>query len=179
MNQVRILSQNLKKSTLLAQLIFSSILCYSNIYGQNEWQQITNPSITEVAANFQTPPFAYGMTQWWGWDGPMNEAVIKRNLDAFKSRGVKIVTIEPGYDMPAPYLSDGWFELIKTAVAEAKQRDMRMRTRLSSSYYPSNQFNFYSCFKSSSVLSNGRRKSNFSGQRAFTNRGGEFPENRK
>ena len=91
-----------------------------------EWQRITDPTVSEVASNFQTPPVEYGLTQWWGWDGPMTEAVIKRDLDAFKARGVNIVTIEPGYDMPAAYLSEGWFELMKIAVEQAKQRNMRI-----------------------------------------------------
>ena len=110
----------------LCLLMLPALFCNAANAQDRLWQQITDPSAGEVAANFLTPPVEYGLTQWWGWDGPMDETVIKRDLDAFKARGVKIVTIEPGYDMPAAYLSPGWFELVKIAVGQAKQRDMRV-----------------------------------------------------
>jgi hypothetical protein len=66
------------------------------------------------------------MTFFWGWDGEMTEEVIARDLDAFKARGVHIVTLESGYDMGSLYLSPGWFELVKKTVELAKERDMRV-----------------------------------------------------
>jgi hypothetical protein len=57
----------------------------------------------------------------------MTERVITRDLDGFLARGVRAVTIEPGYKMDnAPYLSPAWFQTIKIAVQAARKRDMRI-----------------------------------------------------
>jgi hypothetical protein len=56
----------------------------------------------------------------------MTEEVIVRDLDEIRSRGIRSVMIEAGYDMSAPYLSPGWFELVRLAVEHARQRDMRV-----------------------------------------------------
>jgi hypothetical protein len=90
------------------------------------WQELTMPSVAEVAANFGAPPSEYGLTVWWGWDGPITAEVINRDLDAFRAKGIQAVTIEAGYGMNAPYLSPGWFETIKLAVEQAKRRGLRV-----------------------------------------------------
>ena len=45
-------------------------------WGQRPWQQLSDPTAEEVAAHFQSPPSEYGMTFYWGWDGPVTEEVI-------------------------------------------------------------------------------------------------------
>jgi hypothetical protein len=52
----------------------------------------------------------------------MSREVIARDLDTLYAKGFRAVTIEAGYRMPADYLSDGWFKLVKVAVEEAKKR---------------------------------------------------------
>ena len=84
------------------------------------------PSAAAVASIFPTPPPEYGPTVTWGWDGPVTEAVISRDLDRLKAIGFRAVTIEAGYGMSAPYLSPGWFETVKVAVEQAKRRGMRV-----------------------------------------------------
>jgi hypothetical protein len=90
------------------------------------WQHLNDTGVTDLAANFQSPPVEYSMTFYWGWDGGITEEVISRDLDAFRERGVHIVTLEPGYDMGSPYLSDGWFKLVKKTVELARERNMRV-----------------------------------------------------
>jgi hypothetical protein len=90
------------------------------------WQAITVPTAAEVAARFAAPPAEYGLILWWGWDGPMSEEVIVRDLDEIRARGVQCVMIEAGYEMAEPYLSPGWFELVRLAVEHARQRGMRV-----------------------------------------------------
>lgn len=91
------------------------------------WQQLRTPGVDEVAASFQSPPPEYGATVTWGWNGPMSAEVITRDLDMFHARGLRAVTIEAGYRMDnAPYLTDGWFELIRLAAEEADKRGMRI-----------------------------------------------------
>jgi len=85
------------------------------------------PSAAEVASVFPAPPPEYAVTITWCWDGPMTEEVIVCDLDLIHSRGFRAVTIEAGYDMDnAPYLSDGWFRLVRFAVEQAKSRGMRV-----------------------------------------------------
>lgn len=90
------------------------------------WLTLTDPSAEEAAAAFSEPPVEYGMTFYWGWDGNVTEEVVARDMDAFSKRGVRIVTLEPGYGMSSPYLSEGWFESVKMAVEQARRRGMRV-----------------------------------------------------
>lgn len=99
---------------------------YPAVLAQQTWQKISSPSLEEVAGHFQSPPPENGMVLWWGWDGPVNEEVIIRDLDYIKSRGFSCVMIEAGYGMNEPYLSPGWFNLVKIAVKHAKERQMRV-----------------------------------------------------
>ena len=73
---------------------------------------------------FKTPDSSYGPSILWGWEGEITRDVIIRDLDRFKSLNIRSVNIEAGYGLPSPYLSDGYFELIKFAVEQAKLRGM-------------------------------------------------------
>ncbi len=88
--------------------------------------EISNPDASEVAKAFTDPPAEFSLSFYWGWDGEVTEEVIARDLDEFKSKNVRIVTLEPGYNMPHSYLSPGWFEGVRSAVRLAKERDMRV-----------------------------------------------------
>jgi hypothetical protein len=93
---------------------------------ERPWQKFNDTGVDELAANFQSPPVEYSMTFYWGWDGEITEEVIARDLDAFRERGVYIVTLESGYDMGSPYLSEGWLNMVKRTVELARERDMRV-----------------------------------------------------
>lgn len=93
---------------------------------QPAWQKLSAPTVQQIKASFQVPPSYHSNSVTWGWNGPMSREVIARDLDSLYRRGFRAVTIEAGYKMPADYLSDGWFRLVKTAVEEAKKRDMRI-----------------------------------------------------
>ena len=104
-------------------IVISFIPCVV-INAQGAWQIISDPESGSLAANFKSPPPEYGMILWWGWDGPMTDTVIKRDLDRIKAMGFRGVMIEAGYGMTAKYLSTEWFLLVKQAVDEAKKRNM-------------------------------------------------------
>ena len=93
---------------------------------ERPWQALQMPSVSDVAARWRTPPPEHGVTLWWGWDGPVDETVIRRDLDLIRSKNIRSVLIEAGYGMSAPYLSAGWFERVALAVGEARRRDMRV-----------------------------------------------------
>jgi hypothetical protein len=90
------------------------------------WQKITHPTASEAAAIFRAPPPEYSGQFTWGWSGPVDHAVIARDLDDMKALGVQAAIIEPKSGNLHPYLSPEWFDLVKDAVAEAKKRNMRL-----------------------------------------------------
>jgi hypothetical protein len=57
--------------------------------GHRPWEEISDPSVAEVASRFGTPPPEYGLILWWGWTAPMTEAVITRDLDEIGARGIR------------------------------------------------------------------------------------------
>ncbi|MCX6329793.1 MAG: glycosyl hydrolase [Bacteroidia bacterium] len=112
------------KKTIISAIFLIAAAILSD--AQQPWQKITDPKTSEIAGNFKSPPAEYGMILWWGWDGPMTDTVIRRDLDRIKEMGFQGVMIEAGYGMSAKYLSPEWFSLVKLAVYEAKQRGMRV-----------------------------------------------------
>jgi len=109
---------------LFLVLVLVILLNNSVISAERPWPKILDMTVAEVASNFKEPPAEYSMTFYWGWDGPVTEEVIIRDLDEFKAHGVRAVTLEPGYDME--YLTTGWFEMVKVAVEQARIRGMRV-----------------------------------------------------
>jgi len=113
----------MKKGTVqILILLFTAIACKA----QQPWQQFSDLTTKEISAKFESPPPEYGMILWWGFDGPVTDTVIKRDLDRIKAMGFRGVMLEAGYGMTAKYLSPEWFALVKVAVREAKIRGMRV-----------------------------------------------------
>lgn len=90
------------------------------------WQKITDPSAADAAKVFASPPPEYSAQFTWGWGGPVDREVIERDLDGMKALGVHAAIIEPKAGMKEPYLSPGYFDLVRVAVEEAKKRNMRL-----------------------------------------------------
>ena len=107
-------------------IVFFSFLFNAGFCSPVWWKTIRMPTSAEAAAEFQSPPAEYGPTLWWGWDGPVDEEAIRRDLDAIQAFGFTSVMIEAGYNMAAPYLSQDWFNLVGVAVREADRRGMKV-----------------------------------------------------
>lgn len=109
--------------------IFSSLFILfiaARAFSQASDQAFSDKSIRDIRKEFVTPPSEYGMILWWGWDGPVTDTVIRRDLDRIKAMGFRGVMIEAGYGMTAKYLSQEWFRLVKTGVEEARKRGMKV-----------------------------------------------------
>lgn len=106
--------------------LFLVCICFSSVFTQQPWQSLQNSSVAEASEQFKNPPPENSITLWWGWDGPVDEAVIMRDLDLIKSFGYNAVMLEAGYGMKHAYLSEGWFKLVAFAVEQAKLRNMRV-----------------------------------------------------
>ncbi|HYQ55785.1 MAG TPA: hypothetical protein VEP89_00465, partial [Draconibacterium sp.] len=125
-------SNELNGIALRALLFLASILMVMmflsscNTSSPTPVAKISAPGADEVAQQFENPPAEYAISFYWGWDGDVTEEVIERDMDQFKANNVHVVTLEPGYNLPFAYLSEGWFERVKTAVNKAKERDMKV-----------------------------------------------------
>ncbi|GAB3905122.1 hypothetical protein GCM10028826_07020 [Mucilaginibacter boryungensis] len=101
--------------------------CALNLKAQNAvWQRLTNPTYAEMQANLKNYPLPYGQTLTWGLQGPVTRESIVKDLDAICKTGLRVVTIEAGYKMNDPYLSDGWFKTVQIVVEELKKRGMHL-----------------------------------------------------
>jgi len=96
---------------------------------QRPWQQVTFPSLRDVAANFREPPHYFGAIQpFMGWNGPDANERKKRiveDLDRLAASGVFMVNMSPGRGAPE-YLSPEHMAQVKFVVAEAKKRGMKL-----------------------------------------------------
>ena len=90
------------------------------------WQIMTDPDLAQVAAVFLSPPPEYSAQFTWGWRGRVDHASIVRDLDGMKALGVQAAIIDPASGMRDPYLSPGYFDLVRYAVEQAKQRNLRL-----------------------------------------------------
>jgi len=93
---------------------------------QQPWQKVTLPKYNAMAATLKNYPTAYAETLTWGLEGPLSRESVIADLDAIYKQGIRVVSIEAGYGMKVPYLSDGWFDNIKIIVEELKKRNMRL-----------------------------------------------------
>ncbi len=90
------------------------------------WEGIHGLSLSEAEANFAEPPVEFASNVIWGWEGQMDIATMRHDLDSIKSKGFRSVIFEAGYNLPYEYLSDDWFKAIRTAVLEAKARGLKV-----------------------------------------------------
>ena len=93
---------------------------------QQPWQKIQMPTAAQVAQIWKAPPPEYGPEPYYGLNGPVDETVIRRDLDTMKSLGYQAVTVQAGYGMPFAYLSPDYFKFFRTFVEEAKRRNIRV-----------------------------------------------------
>src|SRR5271157_3079494 len=104
---------------------------------QRPWQEITVPSVRDVAANFKAPPHEYGAIQpFMGWNGPdANErrTRIVQDLDRLAASGVFVVNMSPGRGEPK-YLGPEHMAQVKFVVQEAKKRGMKLWIQDESDY---------------------------------------------
>jgi hypothetical protein len=74
------------------------------LLAQRPWQQLTVPSLREVAANFKSPPHEYGAIQpFASWNGPDPKEVrarIVRDFDRLAANGIFVVNLSPGRGEP-------------------------------------------------------------------------------
>jgi hypothetical protein len=75
---------------------------------------------------FSNPDVQYRIHPFWFWNGDMNEAELVRQIQEMHDKGVGGFFICPRQGLKVPYLSEGWFRLVKLAVQAAKERGMHV-----------------------------------------------------
>ena len=117
-------------------LVFLPLLA-AVLPAQRPWQQVTVPSVRDVAANFKAPPREYGdiqaFTSWNGPDAKDRMARILQDLDRLAANGVFVVNMSPGRGEPK-YLSPEHMQQVKFVVQEAKKRGMKLWLQDESDY---------------------------------------------
>ena len=112
-------------------------LCAASLLAQRPWQELTVPSLREVAANFELPPHEYGAIQpFASWNGPDPKEVrarIVRDFDRLAANGIFVVNLSPGRGEPK-YLSPEHMEQVKFTVQEAAKRGLRLWIQDESDY---------------------------------------------
>ncbi len=90
------------------------------------WQTIQDLSAAQVRAVWQSPSPEYGPEPYYGLNGPVSLAQVQRDLDTLKQLGFQAVTVQAGFNMPFAYLSPEYFDFVRSFVAEAKKRNLRV-----------------------------------------------------
>jgi hypothetical protein len=93
---------------------------------QRAWQQLQDPTASQVVAQWQSPPPEYGPEPYYGLNGSVSVAQVERDLDTLHGLGFQAVTVQAGYGMPFAYLSPEYFDFFRKFIAEAKSRGMRI-----------------------------------------------------
>src|SRR5258708_2069741 len=113
--------------SVLRPFCFSVALCATASASLDQpWQKLSDPTAADAAVYFAEPPPECSAQFTWGWGGLIDRDAIQRDLDGMKALGVYAAIIEPKAGMRDPYLSPGYFELVRIAVEEAKKRNMRL-----------------------------------------------------
>ncbi len=102
------------------------VLYAMSVQGQQPWQKLQMPAAAQVASRWKTPPSEYGPEPYYGFNGAMDETVMRRDLDRIKALGFRAVTVQAGRGMPYAYLSEPYFKAFRVFVEEAKKRGLKV-----------------------------------------------------
>jgi len=86
---------------------------------------LLNATRSQALAVFQNPDSAYGPNLYYELHNATAESVAQ-DLDRVKAMGFRAITLQAGRNMPSPYLSSGYFSLIRDVVQQARARDLRV-----------------------------------------------------
>lgn len=109
----------------LLLLCFSLSIASSALFAQLPWQKLQMLSRDQALQIFVHPPAEYGPDLYYELDRATPDS-IARDFDRIVALGFRAVVVQAGREMPAPYLSPGYFDLFKVVVREAARRDLRL-----------------------------------------------------
>ena len=71
-------------------------------------------------------PLKRGIQPFWFWNGEMDDEEIRRQVGEMSEQGLRGFLIHPRQGMEVPYLSEMYFEKVRTAVEAAKEHQMEV-----------------------------------------------------
>lgn len=110
----------------LALTLALFLLQFAPTRAQQSWQRLQNPTASEIAAQWKSPPPEYGPEPYFGLNGPVTIDEVARDLDTLHRLGFQAITVQAGFNMPFAYLSPQYFAFFRQLVDAAKQRNMRV-----------------------------------------------------
>ncbi len=79
------------------------------------------PSVQETYSRFQDPPKTYSIRPFWFWNGLLDSAEIDRQIREMVSQRVYGAYVHNRTGLQTPYLSDEYWEIVKSAYASARK----------------------------------------------------------
>lgn len=114
-----------KITTNLVCLVILMLLPYL-VSAQGTWQQITVPSVREVAKGFVNPPAEYGAIHWAIWGGQQTKEQIVKDIDQIHANGGTVYMINNSRGLLPKYFTPEYFDLVKVVVQECKKLGMKV-----------------------------------------------------
>lgn len=78
----------------------------------------------DIQLQFASPPAAYRGKPFWAWNGPLDEAELRRQIRIFKKMGLGGAFLHARVGLATPYLTEEWFKLIRACADEAQKQGM-------------------------------------------------------
>ncbi|WPX08333.1 glycosyl hydrolase [Anaerocellum danielii] len=82
--------------------------------------------LSSLFEKINNTPTDASIIHWWIFSDEMTENRINAELDYISSLGLKQVLIAAGHNVSPKYLTNGWFEMVKFAVFQAKKRGIKV-----------------------------------------------------
>ncbi|HEX3048873.1 MAG TPA: glycosyl hydrolase [Bacillota bacterium] len=84
--------------------------------------------LQKLKQEFLNPPDEFSPIPFWFWNDALSETEIARQIRDFRDKGVMGFVIHPRIGLPEdiPYLSDRFLQLVRFAVSEAAQYQMKV-----------------------------------------------------
>ncbi|NHN33630.1 glycosyl hydrolase [Paenibacillus agricola] len=75
---------------------------------------------------FRNPPVEFRVLPFWFWNGDLQEAEIVRQIDEMADKGLGGFFICARQGITVPYLSQQWFDRVRTAIGAAERRGLQV-----------------------------------------------------
>lgn len=75
---------------------------------------------------FRNPPVEFRVLPFWFWNGDLKEAEIVRQIDEMADKGLGGFFICARQGITVPYLSQQWFDRVRTAIEAAERRGLQV-----------------------------------------------------
>jgi hypothetical protein len=90
------------------------------------WQEVTTPTVADVAAAFPKPPAEYGAIHWAIWGGQQSKEKILADIENAAANGAGVYMIDNSRGLRPKYFTPEYLDLVKFAVDECAQHGLKV-----------------------------------------------------